>query len=154
MRRLILFFCLIPLFYGCDSQSLDVVGDDANYPIEIRLDNRVIGSISLNALLDKAVEITVQNHTSKGISVADMISSASQIESGDLNQYLCDYESQDGFRPSSKGDRCPPVSCSEAIRSYINVQSHELFYAEDAPMTTGCYHVDNLAAILLISHNK
>ena len=72
------------------------------------------------------------------------------LNQADLSKYLCDYESgEDGFRISSKGDRCPLLSCEYAVKSYFNVESKMLFYADDAPQKLGCYSVRSLSKIIM-----
>ena len=152
------FLCVAALAaFGCDdTQSVDTNESEEiqSYTFSVKVDQTVSGSVDLAEMSDKVVEIEVAGAMSRGVSIADVIAKVNNIESDKLAEYLslymCEYEGRDGFKPSDKGDRCRIVSCSEAVRSYIHVDSHGIFYAADTPMANvGCYNVSDAVSVLM-----
>lgn len=142
---------------GCnDSQSIESEGGDVleSYKLSVSVNDEVKGDIDIKNLEDKIQTVTINAESSQAISVSDIIQAVNGISDEELDDYLakykCDYESgDDGFRPSSKGEKCAMVSCLYAKQSYLNVESHGLFYAEDAPQKNGCYRVKNVSKVLM-----
>ncbi|MBQ4360809.1 MAG: hypothetical protein II767_11195 [Proteobacteria bacterium] len=149
MKKIVMVAMLSAAFWGCEDQAQDGAGD--SYSVSVLLGDKDQGSVNIYDLESKFESVSVGGVEVTGLSVAAMIEDATGIKAGDLGKYLCDYEAKDGFRPSSKGDRCPMVSCSYATASFIDVGSKMLVYGEDAPMKDGpgCYGVDGLTKILM-----
>ena len=147
MKKLVMAVMLSAAFWGCEDQS---AGGEV-YSVSVFLGDKDQGDVNIYDLESNFETVSVSGVEVTGLSVAAMIEQATGIQAGDLDKYICDYEAKDGFRPSSKGDRCPMVSCSYAAASYIDVGSKMLVYGEDAPMKDGpgCYGVDGLTKILM-----
>ena len=151
---LVAFFAITAIACNACDDSQNVkkgdTGTEGGYNISVLIDDVDAGKVDVDGMQDKIQTVTVNGGESKGIAISDIIEKASGVKTSELGNYLCDYESgEDGFRPSSKGDRCPPVNCSYATQSYFNVESQNLFYAEGTPMTNGCYNVKSLAKVLM-----
>ena len=136
-------------FNACDdSQSVEAPepsGNLVSHPIEVNIDGTKSGQTDVAELADKVITVTASGAESKAIKVSDIIAKANNISDADLESYLakykCEYESgDDGFKPSNKGERCAPVSCSLSNKSYINVDTFGVFYDDDAPMTNARTH--------------
>lgn len=159
MKKQALFtFCALLAFssFGCDdSQSIEEENKTSvvNYKVEVRVNDAKSGDADLAALSDKVVEVTANGQATKAIRISDIISKVNGIEADKLDEYLalyaCDFESADGFRPSFKGDRCAPMSCKVAKEAYVNIDSHRLFYSDDAGVTEGCYSIKDMSAVLM-----
>ncbi|MBQ1927071.1 MAG: hypothetical protein II180_13235 [Proteobacteria bacterium] len=139
------------------NESQTVEGEDApndGKTITVFEDDTSKGSIVIDNMIQFAVTITADGQDQKGIPVSDIIQKVNNLSDAELDaylsQYICDYESgKDGFRPSSKGERCPMVPCIYTKQSYINITTTDLFYDESAPMKNGCYHVDEVSKVLM-----
>ena len=140
-----------------DSQNVKKgdTGTESNYSISVLIDDESAGEVDITTMQDKVQSVTAGGQESQAIAISDIIEQSTGLKGADLDKYLCDYESgDDGFRPSSKGDRCPPLSCSYTTKSYLNVESNNLFYADDAPQTNGCYNVHHVSKIILITSTE
>lgn len=144
------------LLLGCDAQEIDEGHfEETSYHVEILVNETSMGQTDIHSFDETDYQMVSANGaTHKALSIAKLIQKTSNVPDESLDAYLegymCDYESKDGFRSSSKGDRCPIVSCSRAIHSYIHLQTHQLFYTDDQPMAKlGCYNVTNLSKILM-----
>ena len=150
-------------FNACDdSQSVEAPepsGNLVSHPIEVNIDGTKSGQTDVAELADKVITVTAAGAESKAIKVSDIIAKANNISDADLENYLakykCEYESgDDGFKPSNKGERCAPVSCSLSNKSYINVDTFGVFYDDDAPMQDGCFSVRNISKVLMYEVNQ
>ncbi len=147
------------LVLGCDEGQSVEMGDDGSVMdqvVGVWLDDHEVGRTTPQALEARIHSVSIGGQDRAVLSIADIIQATNAVADAELDaflaQYQCDYESgEDGFRPSSKGDRCPPVTCTEALRSYLDVTTENLIYADEAPMTTGCYQVSQLAKVILTS---
>ena len=163
MKRLIPFWVMLAIWSesGCE-ESQGIMSDSEgvwNTAFSVVVENETVASIVLGDM-DKQVRlINAEGEMQPGIPMSELIR-ASKVNGGaDLDdflaQYICDYESaNDGFRPSSKGERCPMVSCLYTKQSYINVMSGRLFYDDDTPMTNGCYHVQGVHKVMMYKANQ
>ncbi len=161
MKKSVLFSCLfMAAFAGfaCDdSQTVEKGdGDDTlgSYKISVHIDDVEKGNVDIKDMESKIQTVTVNNEDSKALAISDIIQKVNGVSDADLDAYLakykCEYESgDDGFRPSSKGEKCAMLSCSYTKQSYVNVESHGVFYADDAPQKNGCYRVNNVSKILM-----
>lgn len=151
MKKIVMLAMLSAAFLGCEDQALEGAGEEDAYSVSVYLADKEQGSVNIFEHEPKFETVNVNGVDVTGLSVAAMIESAAGIGASDLGKYMCDYEAKDGFRPSSKGDRCPMVSCSYAQWSFIDVGSKMLVYGAEAPMKDGpgCYGVDGLTKILV-----
>ncbi len=134
-------------FLACDDQSTDT-----------QLNEKVSLSIVDESAKEIAkIELVATEATNVGDKVEVEIAKLAAPDNT-LNAYFCDLESAtDGFRSSSKGDRCPPMPCTalkamtyqnqkvsydETIWnqawSAIDAESHKIF---------GCYKIQGLGKI-------
>ena len=145
---------------GCEN-SQSVSADDAgigNMVFTVIVDDNPIGSVLPSDMASHFIDVEAEGLIQKGIPVSELIRAVKPLSDADfdefLGEYICDYESSyDGFRPSSKGERCPMVSCLYTKKSYVNVMSGRLFYDDDAPMTNGCYHVTDVHKVWMYKAN-
>lgn len=151
---LFIFFALFML--GCqESQTVEENHESAAYHVEIMVNDQSLGNIDIHSFDEEDYrDVTSGDMSRHGLSISQIIQKAVNVPQETLEDYLagymCDYESTDGFRASSQGDRCPIVSCSLTIHSYIDTQTHQLFYEDDQPMSKlGCYNVKNLKKVLM-----
>jgi len=156
-KRVVLGMLFVSLLSGCDSQSVEEGSGDAEITLSVYMEDTLIDSLS-TAEVDATETVVVRGESYKAVSIASVIGAATGQDSVELErtlaEYLCDYESStDGFRPTSKGDRCPMVSCSYAYQSYVDLDTGNLFYSEEAPMTNGCYSVRGLSKVLMYKAN-
>lgn len=157
MKQLILHILILFLYFivGCsESQSIDEgTSEINNYTIEVHIDNNKTGEIAMDKIKDGIVEITQVDSAIKAISLSDIISRVNEVPSDVLNAYLsqykCDFQSIDGFKSSSKGERCAPLDCTVTFHGYIDIDSKNLFFTNDSGVTEGCYHVKNFNTILM-----
>ncbi|MBQ9241956.1 MAG: hypothetical protein IJ165_01805 [Proteobacteria bacterium] len=151
MKKIVMLAVLSAAISGCDDQGIEGAVDGTAYGVSVYLNGKDQGSVNIFEHEAKFETVTVGEQSVRGVSVAAMIEAVTGIGASELGGYLCDYEAADGFRPSSKGDRCPMVSCAYAAESYIDVASKRLVYGEGAPMKDGpgCYGVDALTKILI-----
>ncbi len=138
-----------------DSQSVneETQDDTASYKVDVCMNDVKNGEADLAEMTDKIIKVTAKEQTSRAVRLSDIISRVNGIEADKLDDYLslyvCDFESLDGFRPSSKGERCALLSCSVAKEAYINVETHNLFYSDNSGITEGCYNIKNFTAVLM-----
>ena len=154
LRYIITCLASAVILSACDeSQSITEFSNDAVIDLDFHvvINDEDIGNINLQFLKNE-IETLNSNlgNEQSGIPVSKIIQRVYHLSDEELdaflNQYICDYQSnEDGFRPSSKGERCPLVSCLETKRSYVNAYSGSIFYGESAPMTNGCYNVKNIS---------
>ena len=128
-------------------------GETTSYMIDVLKGEEVIQSVDVASMTTK--EVTQNGEKLNVVPVSDIIAKANQISDNDLDdflaKYLCDYEGENGFRPSSKPDRCPPISCSFSKMSYVSTQSERLFHDEAATeLQVGCYSVKAISKVILI----
>ena len=154
--RFIPFILFALCILGCqESQTVEENQEATPYHVEIMVNDQSLGNIDIHSFDEEDYrEVTSGDMIRHGLSISQIIQKAGNIPQNTLEDYLagymCDYESTDGFRASSQGDRCPIVSCSLTIHSYIDTQTHQLFYEDDQPMSKlGCYNVKNLKKILM-----
>ena len=118
----------------------------------VNINDQDMGSIPIASLADhiKTVYTNLGNPRT-GIPVSEIIRQTLQIDNDAeleavLAQYICDYQSNDdGFRPSSKGERCPMVPCTETMHTYIDAYSGSVFLEDTSPLTNSCYNVRNIS---------
>ncbi|MBQ9396794.1 MAG: hypothetical protein IJU23_14935 [Proteobacteria bacterium] len=161
MKKSVLISCLVMAAFAgfaCDdSQTVEKNdGDDTlgSYKISVHIDDVEKGNVDIKDMESKIQTVTVNNEDSKALAISDIIQKVNGVSDADLDAYLakykCEYESgDDGFRPSSKGEKCAMLSCSYTKQSYVNVESHGVFYADDAPQKNGCYRVKNVSKVLM-----
>ena len=128
-------------------------GGTTPYMVDVLRGEEVIQSVDVASMTTK--EVTQNGEKLDVVPVSDIIAKANQISDNDLDdflaKYLCDYEGENGFRPSSKPDRCPPISCSFSKMSYVSTQSERLFHDEAATeLQVGCYSVKAISKVILI----
>ena len=154
--------CAVSCINACDDSQKVVQGshDDSlpNVKMEVHIDDVKQGEVNVQDMADFVQSVTASGETSNAIAISDFIQQINNVPDNELDaylaQYLCDYQSYaDNMRPTDKGEKCAMVSCTEAKRSYYNVESENLFYADDAPMKAGCYRVKNLGKILMYKAN-
>lgn len=154
--------CVVSCINACDDSQKVVQGshDDSlpNVKMEVHIDDVKQGDVNVQDMADFVQSVTASGETSNAIAISDFIQQINNVPDNELDaylaQYLCDYQSYaDNMRPTDKGEKCAMVSCTEAKRSYYNVESENMFYADDAPMKAGCYRVKNLGKILMYKAN-
>ena len=154
--------CAVSCINACDDSQKVVQGshDDSlpNVKMEVHIDDVKQGDVNVQDMADFVQSVTASGETSNAIAISDFIQQINNVPDNELDaylaQYLCDYQSYaDNMRPTDKGEKCAMVSCTEAKRSYYNVESENMFYADDAPMKAGCYRVKNLGKILMYKAN-
>lgn len=158
MKKLLPIFALLTActLTACN-ESQEIEGEEMptdGQTFEVKIDDASQGTVNLNDMIQFAVTINAEGFDQKGIAISDIIQRVNNISDAELDdylaQYICDYESlDDGFRPSSKGERCAMVSCTYTKQSYVNIETNRLFYDDDAPMKNGCYHVSNVGKVLM-----
>ncbi len=128
--------------------------EQAKYMVGVYTNETLVKDVDAAALTPK--EVTINDEKMNVVPVSDIIAKANNITNDDeldafLAKYLCDYEGEGGFRPSSKGDRCPPLSCSLSKMSYVSTTSERLIHDEEATeLQIGCYSVRGIHKVLLI----
>ncbi len=162
VKPLVFVSLLCTALWACDdSQSIDQDDDKVtSQNIGVKINDVLKGTIDAANLDEDLYETVKINETeTRVVSIATIIrkvlgltDAASEEE---LAKYTCDYESAtDGFRPSSKGDKCAPVSCKMALYSYIDMNTGNLVYGpERGEGLPGCYNVKNLGAVLMTPVN-
>lgn len=151
-------------FYACDdSQSVNEDNpDNGEQLIQVLINEVEKGNIDALGLDASAYEDKiVGGEETRVVTIATLIQKALDIPadklSDELARYTCNYESAaDGFRPTHKGDKCAPVSCSNAVLSYLDVATGKLVY-DDKFMdgkAPGCYQVKDLGKILMTEVNE
>jgi len=163
MKKLLRGTLILCCLAGCDSSQDIQQGSgeqEETYSMGIYLDEALQNTIDVYAYEADFLTVQIRGTETKVLPVSRMIQAALPELDTDskldvwLENHLCDYESGvDGFRPSSKGDRCPPVSCLYTKLSYFNVDSTNLIYDDAAPesLSVGCYSVNGLKKILLLT---
>lgn len=158
IRRLFFFSLMSTSLYACDSsQSLtDDTKPEGTRMVELRVNEDIKGAVDAYDLDgDYYNTVTIGGTETSVISIASIIQSVLEIKDADLKseleKYTCNYESAtDGFRPTDKGDKCAPVSCSKAFYSYIDTKTGNLVYGDELGTDRpGCYNVKNIGKILL-----
>ncbi len=154
--RFIPFILFALCILGCqESQTVEENQEATAYRVAIMVNEQALGDIDIHSFNEADYrEVTSGDMIRHGLSISQIIQKSVNVPQETLEDYLagymCDYESTDGFRASSQGDRCPIVSCSLTIHSYIDTQTHQLFYEDDQPMSKlGCYNVKNLKKVLM-----
>lgn len=154
-------FILLMIYFlglaGCqESQTIDeMVDEKAAYHVEVVVDGSSISHIDIHSFAEGDYRTVISGDVSRhALTISQIIQKAGNVSADALDAYLegyqCDYESADGFRSSSKGDRCPMVSCKLAVFSHIDTRTHQLFYDDNQPMASlGCYNVTDLKKILM-----
>ncbi len=69
---------------------------------------------------------------------------------GALADYLCDFVSADGFRTSSKGEGCEPISCARTANARLDVATGDMRWLEEEADLRGCYRLSALRRVELI----
>ena len=124
------------------------------YNFDVLHGEDLIKTINAAALPTKTV--TINDESMDVVPVSDIIAKANDLTTDEaldafLAKYLCDYEGEGGFRPSSKGDRCPPLSCSFTKMSYVNLSSERLVHDDAATeLQVGCYSVTGVSKVILL----
>ena len=156
MKKLLPIIALLSAcsLWACSQDIQDEKQGAGDHPFEVFIDDKSQGSVDLDEMAQFAIDINAGNLDQKGIRVSDIIKKVNNLSDAELDgflaQYVCDYESSDdGFRPTSKGERCAMVSCSYTKQSYVNTSTYRLFYSDDAPMKAGCYSVTNVGKVLM-----
>lgn len=162
VKPLVFVSLLCASLWACDdSQSIDQDDDKVeSQEVGVKINDVLKGKLDV-ANLDADLYETVKiNETdTRVVSIATVIRKVLGLSDGsfedELAKYTCDYESAtDGFRPSSKGDKCAPVSCKMALYSYVDLNTGNLVYgAERGENLPGCYNVKNLGAVLMTPIN-
>ncbi len=143
--------------WACDdSQSVEEHHQDgiANYSITVKIDSVESGKIDLADMMEHQIKITSEGQEYNVIPISDIIAQANHVSPENLERYLaqflCEYEAKDGFKPSSLGDRCKVVSCSETLKSYLNTSTHSMIYDDHTDMAKqGCYNVKDVVSVVM-----
>ncbi|MCL2325232.1 MAG: hypothetical protein FWC40_01825 [Proteobacteria bacterium] len=164
MKKLLKSALILCCLTACDSsQDLreERLPQDEIYSIGVYLDESLQNTIDVRALEADILTVQIGGKETSVLPVSRIIQAAmpdldteSKLDAY-LEKHLCDYESgSDGFRPSSRGDRCPPVSCLYTKLSYFSLDSANLIYDDGAPdnLSVGCYSVTSLKKVLLLTN--
>lgn len=159
--RVLLFALLVPVFFACDDQGGgDPIDSDLEqirkevYELEIIVNDVSKGKVDITKLEDgDIIKEDINGVKSFKTKISDVIQENNkdlkELAALDafLAEYVCDYEAQDGFRPSSKGDRCKARPCLTTKGSFVNLQTGQMSYEENPGQ--GCYNVKGLKKIIL-----
>jgi hypothetical protein len=67
---------------------------------------------------------------------------------GDLAGWACDFVAGEGFRTSSRGEGCEPLSCDLAVSGHVALTTRDLSWVAELGLR-GCYQVRDLARVEL-----
>ncbi|MFA5624037.1 MAG: hypothetical protein WC966_03125 [Bradymonadales bacterium] len=157
----ILLAALFPfLFMACDDQGTGDQGSsdldtirETPYEVEVLLNGVSKGKVDITRVADSAIikekvdDVDVyKTRIATVIQKSDATLADDETLKAFLEEYVCDYEAVEGFKPSDKSS-CPPRPCISTLTAYLNLQTGRITYEEN--LGVGCYSVKGAKKIIM-----